>query len=70
MSIIEVLNGQYDWGIDTLVGQLRELRLQSLETRSRRNTPPQTTFKKRITGYFGWTRRRFVSKQVRASRSE
>jgi len=48
MSIIEVLNGQYDWGIDSLVGQLRELRLQSLETRSRRNTPPKLPSKKEL----------------------
>lgn len=48
MSIIEVLNGQYDWGIVTLVGQLRELRLQSLETRSRRNNPPKLPSKKEL----------------------
>ena len=46
MSIIEVLNGQYDWGIDSLVEQLRELRLQSLETRSRRNNPPPNYLQK------------------------
>jgi serine O-acetyltransferase len=48
MSIIEVLNGQYDWGIDSLVGQLREIRLQSLETRSRRNNPPKLPSKKEL----------------------
>ena len=36
MNDIIPLNGTYDWGIDTLVAQLRERRVQSLETRSRK----------------------------------
>ncbi len=46
MSNSEVINGHYDWGIDSLVAQLRELRLQSLETRSRRDNPPRLPSKK------------------------
>jgi serine O-acetyltransferase len=48
MSNSEVLNGHYDWGIDSLVAQLRELRLQSLETRSRRDNPPRLPSKKEL----------------------
>jgi serine O-acetyltransferase len=42
------LHGTYDWGIDTLVAQLRELRLQSLETRSRRDKPPKLPSRKEL----------------------
>jgi serine O-acetyltransferase len=41
MNAINPLNSHYDWGIDSLVEQLRELRLHSLETRSRRDKPPK-----------------------------
>jgi serine O-acetyltransferase len=41
MNDITPLNGNYDWGIDELVAQLRDLRIQSLETRSRRDKPPK-----------------------------
>jgi serine O-acetyltransferase len=42
------LNGTYDWGIDELVAQLRELRVQSLETRSRRDKPPKLPSRKEL----------------------
>ena len=42
------LNSHYDWGIDTLVTQLRELRVQSLETRSRRDKPPKLPSRKEL----------------------
>jgi serine O-acetyltransferase len=42
------LNGKYDWGIDALVAQLRDLRLQSLETRSRRGKPPKLPSRKEL----------------------
>lgn len=35
-----------DWGIDALVAELRELRLQSLENRQRRDHPPKLPSKK------------------------
>jgi hypothetical protein len=37
MNDIAPINGTYNWGIEGLVAQLRELRVQSLETRSRRD---------------------------------
>jgi serine O-acetyltransferase len=42
------LNSKYDWGIDTLVAQLRDLRVQSLETRSRRDKPPKLPSRKEL----------------------
>jgi len=42
------LNTQYDWGIDALVAQLRDLREQSLETRSRRDKPPKLPSRKEL----------------------
>ena len=42
------LNSSYDWGIDGLVAQLRELRVQSLETRSRRDKPPKLPSRKEL----------------------
>jgi serine O-acetyltransferase len=42
------LNTQYNWGIDTLVAQLRDLRVQSLETRSRRDKPPKLPSRKEL----------------------
>ncbi|MCX7098292.1 MAG: serine O-acetyltransferase [Methylococcales bacterium] len=41
-------NGNFDWGIDGLVAQLRELRVQSLETRSRRDKPPKLPSRKEL----------------------
>ena len=48
MNDITPLNGAYDWGIDVLVAQLRELRLQSLETRNRRDKPPKLPSRKEL----------------------
>jgi len=48
MNAIKPLNGHYDWGIDSLVVQLRELRLHSLETRSRRDKPPKLPSRKEL----------------------
>ena len=42
------LNGTFEWGIDELVAQLRELRVQSLETRSRRDKPPKLPSRKEL----------------------
>ena len=42
------LNTKYDWGIDTLVAQLRDLREQSLEIRSRRDKPPKLPSRKEL----------------------
>jgi serine O-acetyltransferase len=42
------LNGKYDWGIDALVAQLRDLRVQALETRSRRDKPPKLPSRKEL----------------------
>ena len=36
-----VVGNQYDWGIKTLVNELREIREQSLEQRQRRHQPPK-----------------------------
>jgi serine O-acetyltransferase len=48
MNDINHLNGTYDWGIDALVAQLRDLRVQSLETRSRRDKPPKLPSRKEL----------------------
>ncbi len=48
MSDASHLNTKYDWGIDALVAQLRDLRVQSLETRSRRDKPPKLPSRKEL----------------------
>jgi len=48
MNDILNLNSKYDWGIDELVAQLRELRVQSLETRHRRDKPPKLPSRKEL----------------------
>ncbi len=42
------MNNHYDWGIDNLVAQLREVRVQSLETRHRRDKPPKLPQRKEL----------------------
>ena len=48
MTDVAPLNGNYDWGIDALVAQLRDLRVESLETRSRRDKPPKLPSRKEL----------------------
>ena len=48
MNDTTYLTGTYDWGIDALVAQLRDLRVQSLETRSRRDKPPKLPSRKEL----------------------
>ena len=48
MNDVTYLNGTYDWGIDALVAQLRDLRMESLETRSRRDKPPKLPSRKEL----------------------
>jgi len=48
MNDITHLNSKYDWGIDALVAQLRDLRVQSLETRNRRDKPPKLPSRKEL----------------------
>jgi len=48
MNDITHLHGTYDWGIDALVAQLRDLRVESLETRSRRDKPPKLPSRKEL----------------------
>ena len=48
MNDYHPINGQYDWGIDSLVAQLRDLRLHSLETRSLLNRPPKLPSRKEL----------------------
>ena len=48
MNDISPPYGTYDWGIDALVAQLRELRVQSLETRNRRDKPPKLPSRKEL----------------------
>jgi serine O-acetyltransferase len=43
-------NTKHDWGIDALVDQLRNLRLQSLEVRRRRDRPPKLPSRKILNG--------------------
>jgi serine O-acetyltransferase len=50
MSEYIPLNGNNEWGIDALVAQLRELRLQSLEIRRRRDRPPKLPSRKILNG--------------------
>lgn len=42
------MNKQTDWGIDQLVQELREIRIQSLETRERLNKPPKLPSRKTL----------------------
>ena len=42
------LNGQYHWGIEQLVAELRKLRVQSLETRNLRDKPPKLPSRKEL----------------------
>lgn len=39
-------NGHYNWGIDGIVAELRDLRLHSLEARSLLNRPPKLPSRK------------------------
>jgi serine O-acetyltransferase len=48
MNDITHLNAKYDWGIDSIVAQLRELRVRSLETRNRRDKPPKLPSRKEL----------------------
>ncbi|MDD1637681.1 MAG: serine acetyltransferase [Methylococcaceae bacterium] len=48
MNDTTYLNGKYDWGIDEIVAQLSDLRVQSLETRSRRDKPPKLPSRKEL----------------------
>lgn len=48
MNDATYLNGKYDWGIDEIVAQLSDLRVQSLETRSRRDKPPKLPSRKEL----------------------
>jgi serine O-acetyltransferase len=48
MNDITYLNGKYDWDIDAIVAQLRDLRVQSLETRNRRDKPPKLPSRKEL----------------------
>ena len=48
MNDVILLNGRYDWGIDELVPKLRNLRVQSLETRHRRDRPPKLPSRKEL----------------------
>jgi serine O-acetyltransferase len=50
MSKYIPLNGNNEWGIDALVAQLRELRVQSLEIRRRRDRPPKLPSRKILNG--------------------
>jgi serine O-acetyltransferase len=50
MSDYIPLNGNNEWGIDLLVAQLRELRVQSLEIRRRRDRPPKLPSRKILSG--------------------
>jgi serine O-acetyltransferase len=43
-----LLNGTYNWGIDELVAELRHLRVESLETRHRRDKPPKLPSRKEL----------------------
>jgi serine O-acetyltransferase len=48
MSDTNHLTGTYHWGIDELVAQLRDLRLQSLESRSRHDKSPKLPSRKEL----------------------
>jgi serine O-acetyltransferase len=42
------MSHRYDWGIDSLVAQLREVRVQSLATRHRLDKPPKLPLRKEL----------------------
>lgn len=48
MTVDDLTLYSYDWGIDTLIKQLRELRVQSLEIRQRRDKPPKLPSRKEL----------------------
>ncbi len=48
MNDYHPLNGHYAWGIDSIVAELRDLRVQSLENRSRRDKPPKLPSSKEL----------------------
>ena len=48
MNDTNYVNGKYDWGIDGIVEQLRDLRVQSLENRNRRDKPPKLPSRKEL----------------------
>ncbi|MEI8209989.1 MAG: serine O-acetyltransferase EpsC [Methylococcales bacterium] len=48
MNAFFSLNGHYDWGIDSIVAELRDLRVQALENRSRRDKPPKLPSRKEL----------------------
>ena len=48
MNDFRPINGHYDWGIDSIVAELRDLRVQSLESRSRRDKPPKLPSRKEL----------------------
>ncbi|CAA9892352.1 Serine acetyltransferase, plasmid [Candidatus Methylobacter favarea] len=50
MSKYIPLSSNNEWGIETLVAQLRELRVQSLESRRRRDKPPKLPSRKILNG--------------------
>jgi serine O-acetyltransferase len=50
MSKYIPLNDNNEWGIDALVAQLRDLRVQSLEIRRRRDRPPKLPSRKILNG--------------------
>jgi serine O-acetyltransferase len=43
-----MMRNNNDWGIDNLVAQLREVRVESLETRHRRDKPPKLPQRKEL----------------------
>lgn len=43
-----MIRNHNDWGIDGLVARLREVRIQSLETRHRRDRPPKLPQRKEL----------------------
>lgn len=48
MSDFSYQNVKQDWGVDELVSRLRHLRVQSLETRHRRDKPPKLPSRKEL----------------------
>lgn len=48
MSDLSYQNARQDWGVDELVIKLRHLRVQSLETRQRRDKPPKLPSRKEL----------------------
>ena len=48
MNDVSYQNVKQDWGVDELVAKLRQLRVQSLETRQRRDKPPKLPSRKEL----------------------